>query len=290
MPEHHTIIFVPHAQARLRKWRVSNRQIKLALSALLTLTLAATYVTWSFFSHHVDQVALDRLATENRTLREVNVTFEENLESLQDQLVAYEERTRQLAIVAGLEPLDGLEAGIGGDSVELGDDYAGYRPVVDDLSLRVGDLSGQLDRVEKRLQSRNQLISSTPAITPVKGIFTSGYGLRRDPISGSRAFHQGLDIAAGPGQPVKASADGIVTRAGNAGGLGNAVFLAHGYGLVSRYGHLSKVAVEPGTKIRRGEIIGYVGNSGRSTGYHLHYEVHRDGEPVDPLAYIHDRH
>jgi murein DD-endopeptidase MepM/ murein hydrolase activator NlpD len=131
-------------------------------------------------------------------------------------------------------------------------------------------------------------ISSTPAITPVKGIFTSGFGTRSDPLTHGSGNHQGVDIAAGAGQPVHASADGIVMIAGEQGGLGKAVFLAHGYGLTTRYGHMSAINVHAGQKVRRGDVIGRVGSTGRSTGYHLHYEVRMDGEPVNPLGYILD--
>ena len=87
---------------------------------------------------------------------------------------------------------------------------------------------------------------------------------------------------------MRASADGIVMRAGMIGGLGNAIYLAHGYGVTTRYGHMSKVEVRPGQRVKRGDIIGRVGNTGRSTGYHLHYEVRQDGQPVNPLVYILD--
>ena len=113
--------------------------------------------------------------------------------------------------------------------------------------------------------------------------------MRTDPIHGRRAFHQGLDISARPRTPVYAPADGLVLRAGRIGQLGNAVYVSHGYGLTTRFGHLASLDVEPGDRVRRGDVIGTVGNTGRSTGYHLHYEVHVDGKPVNPVAYLLDR-
>lgn len=286
--EHHTIIFVPHARARLRKWRVTSLQLKIFLSAFVVLTLAAGYVTWSYFATTVNQDDLADLQTENESLREVNQSFEESIRSLEQQLADYEDRTRQLSIVAGLETAGDLAgAGIGGESFPTDPETGGYDLL--GLESRAGHLSGRLDAVEAKLEERLRWISSTPAITPARGIITSGFGYRRDPVHGSRAFHRGVDIAAAPGQPVRASADGIVTQAGRIGGLGRAVYLAHGYGLTSRYGHMSKLAVEPGAKVKRGDVIGYVGNSGRSTGYHLHYEVHLDGKPVNPMVYILDQ-
>ncbi len=278
----HTVIFIPHARARLRKWRVSNLQIGLVVGAFAVLTLAAGAAFWASFHQSADPAELARLRAENEQLRQVNLSFEGSVRQLQDKLGDYEDRTLELAIVAGLDPEGaGNEAGVGGEDRE-GDDLAG-------LSARAERLDGTLDRVEARLDEQLRWISSTPAITPAKGILSSGFGVRRDPITHRRARHQGLDIAAAPGAPVHATADGVVTRAGRNGGLGKSVYLSHGYGLSTRYGHLSKIAVTAGQRVHRGDVLGFVGNTGRSTGYHLHYEVHLDGKAVNPLAYLLDR-
>jgi murein DD-endopeptidase MepM/ murein hydrolase activator NlpD len=282
---HHTIIFVPHAHAKLRKWRVTNLQIGLAAGAFVLLTLTSVLLIWSHFNTPVNPVEIHRLRKENEELRRTNAAFESNLGKLQKQLSGYEDRTRELAIVAGVESLGaGIEAGVGGPSA-VEEATAGDLPK---MQARAVQLVGALNVVEQKLEQRVHWISSTPAIAPVKGIFTSGFGTRSDPLTHGRGNHQGVDIAAAPGQPVRASADGIVMAASEQGGLGKAVFLAHGYGLTTRYGHLSAVGVRPGQKVRRGDVIGRVGSTGRSTGYHLHYEVRLDGEPVNPLAYILD--
>jgi len=287
---HHTVIFVPHARAKLRKWRVTNLQIGLAAGAFLTLTLAAVFVLWFHFRTGLNPDELARLRRENEKLREVNQSFESGIKKLQQRLVDYEDRTRQLAIVAGVENL-----GVGGDVAANGEAGVGgttldeaSAPDLVAMEARARQLSGRLDTVGTKLEERVRWISSTPAIAPVKGILTSSFGYRSDPMTGERGIHQGVDIAAPPGQPVRASADGIVMRAGEVTGLGRAVYLAHGYGLVTRYGHMSRVDVRPGQRLKRGDVLGLVGNTGRSTGYHLHYEVRLDGEPVNPLGYILD--
>jgi murein DD-endopeptidase MepM/ murein hydrolase activator NlpD len=144
------------------------------------------------------------------------------------------------------------------------------------------------DGVGSKLGERVRWIASTPSIAPVRGIVTSGFGYRSDPLTHGPGTHQGVDIAAAPGQPVHASAEGIVVRAGETSGLGLAVYVAHAYGLSTRYGHMSEIDVRPGQHVRRGDVVGRVGNTGRSTGYHLHYEVRVDGEAVNPLGYLQD--
>lgn len=278
--KYHTVILVPHARAKLRKWRVSNLQIAVALSAILLLTVASALVLISFFTGGIDNARVDRLRTENDELRQANLSFEQSIAELQSKIGNYESRTRELAIVAGLDNLDGTEAGIGGDGT------GGADP--DFLEYRANRLAGKLDRVEAKLEERKRWISSVPSVAPVRGILTSGYGSRRDPITGKRTFHPAIDIAAPPGREVRAPADGIVTRAGRIGGLGNAVYLSHGFGITTRFGHMARLTVKPGQRVERGDVLGYVGSTGRSTGYHLHYEVHVDGHAINPLGYILD--
>jgi murein DD-endopeptidase MepM/ murein hydrolase activator NlpD len=121
---------------------------------------------------------------------------------------------------------------------------------------------------------------------PVEGWFSHGYGWRKDPFTGAREFHRGIDIVAPPGTEVRAPADGFVSRAGRFGDYGRSLDLAHGYGYVTRYAHLQQILVEPGSRVRRGDVIGFVGSSGRSTGPHLHYEVFREGRHVNPWSYL----
>jgi murein DD-endopeptidase MepM/ murein hydrolase activator NlpD len=282
--KHHTIIFVPHARARLRKWRVTNLQLGVFAGGFVMATLAGLLISWSYFTTTIDRDQLDALRQENLDLKQVHASFEDSITGLKAKLSEYEERTRKLAILAGLETLNaGSEVGIGGGR-ELPEDFEALNV----LEERASSLDGTLDQVRERLDERARWISSMPTITPVRGITTSAYGVRRDPISGGRAFHQGIDISAAPRAPVRASAAGIVIQSGWSGGLGKAVYISHGYGLNTRYGHLADIAVEEGQRVKRGDIIGYVGNTGRSTGYHLHYEVRQDGKPANPMGYILD--
>jgi murein DD-endopeptidase MepM/ murein hydrolase activator NlpD len=286
--QRHTVIFLPHAgaaSARLRKWQVSNFQIVFAATSLLLLSLAASWLTWSHFNSSVCPAEMTRLRLENARLRQVNQTFETSIKSLQSKLTGSEGRTRQLAIMAGLESLGaGADVGIGG-----GAPLDGAAP--EDLAAlhsRAGQIQGALDAIEVKLGERVRWMSSTPTIAPVRGILTSGFGTRSDPMTHGPGLHQGIDIAAASGQPVFAAADGLVVLAAATSGYGEAVYLAHGFGVTTRYGHLSEIDVRPGQRIHRGDLLGRVGSTGRSTGSHLHYEVRLDGTPVNPLAYILD--
>jgi murein DD-endopeptidase MepM/ murein hydrolase activator NlpD len=128
---------------------------------------------------------------------------------------------------------------------------------------------------------------SVPSMKPVANLqFTSLYGVRSDPFRGTAAMHAGVDIPGPVGTPIYATADGVVGRSGWVGGYGNLVELDHGKGLQTRYGHLSKISVAPGTRVTRGQVIGMMGSTGRSTGSHLHYEVRMDGRAVNPVPYL----
>jgi murein DD-endopeptidase MepM/ murein hydrolase activator NlpD len=139
----------------------------------------------------------------------------------------------------------------------------------------------------QKLDVKEQTVIAIPSMQPVDNVrLTSTFGVRSDPFHGGAAMHAGIDIPGPVGTPVYATADGVVGRAGVAGGYGNLVTLDHGKGIETRYGHLSKILVEPNTRVRRGQLIGLMGSTGRSTGSHLHYEVRIDGAAVNPVPFM----
>ena len=144
---------------------------------------------------------------------------------------------------------------------------------------------GQLQAVEKTARSTDKLAAS-PSIWPAGGEVTSGFGWRNSPFGGGRELHQGIDIANSMGTPIVATADGTVVQSGWAGGYGNIVQLDHGNGMVTVYGHNSRVAVNVGQGVQKGQVISYMGSTGQSTGPHVHYEVRVNGAAVDPISYL----
>ena len=161
---------------------------------------------------------------------------------------------------------------------------------VDVLAKRLAIQSKSLDEIVALAKEKSKLLTAMPAIQPVRNenlkSMASGYGYRSDPFTKVRKFHAGMDFSAKTGTPVFATGDGKVVRADNtASGYGNHIVIDHGFGFETLYAHLSKYNVKKGQRVKRGDIIGFVGNTGRSEAPHLHYEVHSKGQPVNPLNY-----
>ena len=140
--------------------------------------------------------------------------------------------------------------------------------------------------ISSYLSKQRSIVAATPSIWPLKGWITSGFGKRASPLTGEPGRHYGVDIANEVGSPIRVTADGLVTYAGWENGYGRVVVVEHGYGFSTRYGHCSRVDVKVGDEVKRGQVIAYVGSTGRSTGSHLHYEVRVHGIPVDPEKYL----
>jgi murein DD-endopeptidase MepM/ murein hydrolase activator NlpD len=159
------------------------------------------------------------------------------------------------------------------------DTFGLLRTVLEGLESRLHDVGASVDK-------RNALAAATPSIWPAHGWLSSSMGARRDPLTGGADFHPGLDIVGDKGQPVYATAAGRVVHAGYQGAYGNLIVIDHGFGLETRYGHLSKFQVKEGSRVKRGDVIGSVGATGRATGNHLHYEVHANGRLLNPLQLL----
>ncbi|MBN1595695.1 M23 family metallopeptidase [candidate division FCPU426 bacterium] len=140
--------------------------------------------------------------------------------------------------------------------------------------------------LKKYIATQRSLLASTPADWPVRGWITSRFGMRNSPFFEGTTFHQGLDIANEEGTSIKAPADGVITYTGWEGGYGKLIVVDHGYGFSTRYGHCQRILVNIGQRVRRGQVIGFIGSTGRSTAPHLHYEIRTNGVPVDPLKYL----
>jgi murein DD-endopeptidase MepM/ murein hydrolase activator NlpD len=281
-----TIIFVPHARAKFRKLKVSHRLLFSIVSLVTSSLCLSTFFSVQYFTSLSQTHELSKLRRENKELQTANEQFGKSVESLRTQLRTVEDRTRKLAIIAGITTLD--EASQGGTGGVRNDELSvnPYRDDVDKMSFRSHSLNKDLSVLEQKFVAQSRLLSSTPSIAPVRGILTDGFGGRSDPFTGEPGQHNAIDISSAVGAPVRSPADGIVVKAEWANGYGNVIYVSHGYGYSTRYGHLKAFAARPGQRIKRGDVIGYVGSTGRSTGPHLHYEVRINNNPVNPLEYI----
>ncbi|HHQ48950.1 MAG TPA: hypothetical protein ENK19_08735 [Acidobacteria bacterium] len=283
-----TIIIVPHSKAKFIKFTFSTRAAIAAVTAVVLgviLSIVAIVYTGSAVSRKAEA---KRLRAENRELQKVNTELKETAASIQARLEEFERRTSRLALAAGMsndgEPLP-ADAG-SEEHAGRGGPYKRVPENPQELQFQEQWIAKNLDAVEHQLKARGDRLAATPTIAPVVGVLTDGFGRRRDPFTGRPAYHRGIDISARRGTPVHAPADGVVTFAGRQHGFGREIRISHGFGIVTVYGHLSAIGVRPGQRVRRGDVIGRVGSTGRSTGPHLHYEVHVDGAAVNPLYYI----
>jgi len=281
-----TIIFVPHARAKFRKLKVSHRLLFSIISLVSTSLCLSTFFSVQYFTSLSQTHELSKLRHENRELQTANEQFGKSVENLRTQLRTVEDRTRKLAIIAGITTLD--EASQGGSGGLRNDELSAnpYRDDVDKMSFRSHNLTKDLNVLEQKFTAQSHLLSSTPSIAPVRGILTDGFGGRHDPFTGEPGQHAAVDISSAMGQAIRSPADGIVVKAEWANGYGNVIYISHGYGYSTRYGHLSNFAARPGQRIKRGDIIGYVGSTGRSTSPHLHYEVWVNEKLTNPMRLL----
>jgi murein DD-endopeptidase MepM/ murein hydrolase activator NlpD len=285
---HSTIIIVPHAHGKVYKIRIypallrSLVAVGIGIAILSIVSIAAS----GTFLHQ--RVVYRAVQAENRQLKTTNQRLSETVSQVQARLTQFEQRTKTLAIAAGVSDLFSTSTAVTPAGVGSGGPLDRLSAAPETLVRRQEQLDQQLGKVERKLSDEALMLAHTPVVAPVVGVITDGFGPRLDPVTGKPAFHEGLDISVAIGTVVTAPADGVVVFANRDSGYGRLIKINHGYGYTTLYGHLEKFLVKEGAKVTRGQPIGKVGMSGRTTGPHLHYEVWKDGEKQNPLHYILD--
>jgi murein DD-endopeptidase MepM/ murein hydrolase activator NlpD len=275
------------SRARIRRICVHKRWLKVFAGFGVVVFCAALYGFYGL-TQHIMHLRIER---ENQALRAENEKQRQQLNHLNQRVEAVEESTRRLAEISGVEPEQQPQSsthGAGGPAFPFAAAAAlENRAVQLDAATALENKTVQLEQELRTYEVALRERAMTPSIWPVTGELTDGFGGRRNPFGGyGSEFHTGQDIATLTGTPVAAAANGTVIFAGYQNGYGQLVVIDHGGGLTTRYGHLSKIEATLGQSISRGEVLGRVGSTGRSTGPHLHYEVRINDEPVDPMPYL----
>jgi murein DD-endopeptidase MepM/ murein hydrolase activator NlpD len=264
-----------------------------ALTVSIALVLvAALFLAAHYLAFYRDLAELRELRVSNSELKRQNLDYELSVEHLNDRVASLQDFVRKLSVMAGLDATveEDVDGGVGGphdlDYTTTSGAFAEVKGELDRMRGELADLEEKSRVLERFYEQNNLMLASTPSIWPVRGYFSSSFGMRNDPFTGAREMHYGIDISTVTGRPVVATADGIVLYASRRGSYGNIVVIDHKFGVMTRYAHLSGFNSRAGQLVKRGDVVGFVGNTGRSRAPHLHYEVWVQDRPVMPLDYI----
>jgi murein DD-endopeptidase MepM/ murein hydrolase activator NlpD len=292
------VVLVPHGSEPSRIVEVSYGVLRVlagAVAGIVVLGLIAGYAT---ISHTTDLSRAVRLQQENASLAREIGEMHGRLATLADTLSRISQRDARIRVLANLEPIDPQvqAAGIGGPAssdISLAG-LSGIRRSTADIRVDLGALirranllASSFKEAADSLALHTARLAATPSIMPTQGWLSSAFSsMRTHPILHLARPHEGIDVSAPMGSPIEAPAAGVVADAGWETGYGNTVTINHGFGIVTKFAHASKLLVKTGERVARGQRIALVGSSGLATGPHLHYEVHVNGRPVDPLKYV----
>jgi murein DD-endopeptidase MepM/ murein hydrolase activator NlpD len=306
MTHRYSLIFLGKSGSTMRQFHCSRPRLFTYTALLLCLLCILGYSLFDYISlrnsisgRHGLERDLALQTEEVLHQREQIQSFAKEINDLKERLLQldrFEKRIRVVANIDGEENGEGL-FGVGGSTPEdLNPEIEltqRHQSLMKDMHQQISQLDKAADNQQYNLESlldsleaQKNLLAHTPAIRPARGWITSDFGYRQSPFTGHREFHKGLDIANRKGTKILAAADGVVTYMGPRGFFGNLMIIDHGHGITTRYAHLEKTFFNKGDHVSRGKTIALMGNTGRSTGAHLHYEVRLNGVPVNPSKYI----
>lgn len=289
----YTVVILPSPTSEPYRFSLSKKTCKYlaGFTSVLVLVLAGFFVQYFLMLGQITE--LKDLRREAKTQKIQIQSFLTTIDDLKKQMNRLIELDQKLRVITDIGPRKEVGVMGQGGPEEVGLPASDGSKLMTSIQLDLGDLQSKAIAQEKSfqelteaVQSRQSLWASTPSIWPTTGWLTSGFGNRVSPFTGRVSMHNGVDIASRQDTPVISPAAGIVSYTGFDSGLGKLIKINHGYGIATYYGHLSKAAVKVGQKIKRGDIIAYVGSTGLSTGPHLHYEVYVNDVPVNPMRYI----
>lgn len=296
----YNILIFSKKAAAIRRYRLPRPLAKLILFFIPIFFILLGYFSFDYVIMRQKVLELSRLRGETQLQRSQIHFFSEKIGELEKKIGGMREFDRRLRILANLEGSEESTRrffGVGGPSHEdiretlllQRNEEELMRQMRQDLERLDEEATAEgnsLKELESLLQNKRVQLTHTPSIWPTRGWFTSGFGYRISPFTGLRQMHEGIDISNRIGTPIMAPADGLVTNIGREWGFGKILVISHGFGFITRYGHLHRINVKVGQKVKRGQKIAEMGSTGRSTGPHLHYEVRVNGVPVNPIKYV----
>lgn len=286
---HYTFLIISNKKDAVKKICASAKSLKCASIFAAILILSMAFILFDYVKKGLEFNNVRKLAEIQKD--QINclagkvIDFEKKLEHLRQ----VEQKIRTVGKIGNKGSKDQY-LGVGGIQRETLDESPSIDHLNRNMDKLIRDAESQersFEEVLEFLKKRQSVLASTPSLWPVRGWVTSNFGFRKSPYGGSGEFHKGIDIATRAGNPIIAPADGIVVENINRPDMGNYIILNHKNGISTTYAHLLRSAVYKGKGVKKGEVIGFVGNSGRSTGSHLHYSVLLNGMPVNPRKYLH---
>jgi hypothetical protein len=296
-PKRYSIVLADRSTGVVRRFTISLRPTVAGVALALLLPILV-----GLGARRSAQSAISDLERSSTLLQVENGSYREATGQLAQQVASLQAAVDELGARAAVDPAVGRameklppnvrsramggSAAVGVAAPIFGDAFGAPNSTFGTLRDLLSTIETRLNSMRTGVERRRALAAATPSIWPVVGWLSSSYGARKDPFTGDAGFHPGLDISADYGESVQATADGIVASAGQSGNYGNLVVIEHGYGIVTKYGHLSRFAISNGQAVTRGDVIGYVGSTGRSTSPHLHYEILVNDQLTNPLKLL----
>lgn len=302
----YSIIIVTDATSTNKEFVVSSKLIRNSLLAFTALMLIFGFMIFDYLTISFDKEKMRKLEKDNVRKERTITKLSTEIKDINGRLGKIDDYTKRILVAVGLTSPNALkEVGAGGPAqvsnigsdIELPNHSINLEPnppknklinQVNDIGANTRQIEKSLKFVQDHINDQKIRLAHTPSLWPTRGYLTDVFGWRRNPITMKKQFHGGQDISTQLGNPVIATADGYILIAEYKGVLGNLIHIDHGFGYQTRYGHLSSFTVKEGDRVKRGQVIGKVGNTGRSTAPHLHYEVIYQGKQINPLNFVLD--
>lgn len=286
-PKFFTLMILPHDTSNVKKIQLNSNWFRVFAIISIIFWVSSLFMFFNYFSLKNRVAYLEDVEKKAIKQKLEMENLNSKIQFLETQLARLQNMDLKVREMVNLEVNSSGATFAGGNSNIKSDDMAKVMlEKAENLEKEIKIREKSMSELIEYLEDRRSLFMATPSLWPARGFITSDFGWRRDPITGVTEFHEGIDISSPYGTKVVAAAEGVVIESGSDAGYGKVVVIDHGYGIVTRYAHLSASYVPVGKKVKKGEVIGAVGNSGKSTGPHVHYEVRIDGVPINPLKYL----